>query len=454
MFEKQTPGNTFSTVPSRHLRLILDPGVVPDLSQSSSEGIFQLINDLQGVSPPVDIRFILPDYLAKSEHTTLEKRLSSLLIILAEDKKLSAFSPDEKMPAGDRAALAATAPESTHANALLSLAEATQADGIISKSTILVEARWSLRRLHRLRIIPLQEFGDFVEICAHGNNFFWTTRNTDRKSTVDTYYATTNEKCFGYFQWLTQFAQSCDDKELKDELHSALINRYSFLLYARDMVRFYEFQLDHFWRRGLMQRFVFPLGYHVTHFYLLLWGMLEQLAVIAKHACKLDLRERDCGIRKKDFWKLLGTAKPDLKAFIETDPMPEWITHMADMRHSAAHQTIPLPTMVLQETEESEKDEEYIREKLNEKYSTMYSLLPKEYIKKVEPEWIFHWRVEHMKCLLTTSVLIGKPEEKGYFRDPVESLDHDLDLLEKTMEKFLELILSFPKIGNTEVSLT
>ena len=71
------------------------------------------------------------------------------------------------------------------------------------------------------------------------------------------------------------------EADRRDNVHSALINRYALIAYARDMVRFYELQLDHFHRRGLWRAFGTLLGYHMTNFYLYLWGMLEHLAVIA-----------------------------------------------------------------------------------------------------------------------------------------------------------------------------
>ena len=51
----------------------------------------------------------------------------------------------------------------------------------------------------------------------------------------------------------------------------------------KQMVRFYELQLDHFTRRGLYRRFGSALGYYITNFYLHVWGLMEQLTVMAKY---------------------------------------------------------------------------------------------------------------------------------------------------------------------------
>lgn len=437
MLKKMTPSNTLSTIPSRHLRFVLDPKCVPALSHQSQQETLSFIADLCNTSPDIDINLLLPNYLKPSDHKFLGDRLGDSLLVFEEAEDFKSFIPSIDLPKQDHVKLTKDSPECAYAISLLSLADSTQSDGIITESNILIDTRWSLRQIHRIRTIPISEFGDILEIFAHGNMLFWSTKNSERKTTIDTYYATTNKHCRRYLQWILDYSKSCDNKLLKTELHSALVNRYSFLLYARDMVRFYEIQLDYFWRRGLMQRFVFPLGYHVTHFYLLLWGMLEQLTIIAKHKCRLELKNRACGIRKIGFWKQIEEKKPNLNTFIKKERIANWVEQMADMRHSAAHQTIPLPTMVLQETEESEKDETEIREELKKKFPALYSHFPDEYIRALEPEMIIHWRTEHMKTLFSTSVLIKNSEKKSYFRDPVASIDYDLETLTEVINVFL-----------------
>ena len=73
------------------------------------------------------------------------------------------------------------------------------------------------------------------------------------------------------------------NQDLRDFLHSALLNRYSFMLYSRDMLMFYDLQKDFYSRRGLLQRYGMAIGYYVTNFfYLLLWGMLDHVTIITE----------------------------------------------------------------------------------------------------------------------------------------------------------------------------
>jgi predicted nucleic acid-binding protein len=443
-FEYENIGNTLSTIPSRHFCFIVDPDVSRLTADLSKQGVFKLIHDLRGVSPDIDLRFLLPSYLSKVDQTALTTHLSDSLIVLEQGNGLQTFIPSERFSkkAADKLN---TDPNKAHISGLLALAVAIQADGVITSSDMLVDLRWAFRTFERIRIIPPEELGDIIEIIAHGNNLFWSASHPDRILTVDLYYPMTNLKCHEYLDCVADLAKMSTDAVLNEELHNALINRYPFLCYARDLVRFYELQLDHYWRRGLQQRFNFPLGYHVTHFYLMLWGMLDQLTVIAKHACKLKLRTRECGIRKKCFLSAIEKIYPNLKDYLESERISKWISHIADIRHQAAHQTIPLPKEVLQETEESKKDEADIRTELKENFAEMYAYFPAEYIKQEEPIWIQNWRISRMKRLANTSVLIRKENGGGYLYDPVVSLDSDLTILTEIIDKHLLILFGYPK---------
>jgi hypothetical protein len=100
--------------------------------------------------------------------------------------------------------------------------------------------------------------------------------------------------------------------------------------------------MDFFARRHQNRRFAMPLGYYVSNFYLHVWGLLDQLTVIANLAFGLGLRDRDCGITYKDFWKTLAKRRPAPATFIERTDISEWIGLIADMRHAGAHHSSPV----------------------------------------------------------------------------------------------------------------
>jgi len=113
------------------------------------------------------------------------------------------------------------------------------------------------------------------------------------------------------------------------------------------MIRFYELQRDYFLRRG-ERRFHLMLGYYLSNYYMLLWGMLDQLTIIAKYAYNLSIKEKTCGINSNKFWNKLN--EPKLYKFISESKISEWIDIMAEMRHHAAHKGIKVPTELLIET--------------------------------------------------------------------------------------------------------
>ena len=124
------------------------------------------------------------------------------------------------------------------------------------------------------------------------------------------------------------------ERDLGEHLRNALLNRYPFILLSRDLVRYYELQMDCFARQGLRRRFVMPLGYYVTNFYLHVWGLLDQLTVIANLALGLGLRDRECGIAYKSSAGVGGAATQPWEVHRALD-ITESIPVMADMRHAA-----------------------------------------------------------------------------------------------------------------------
>ncbi len=168
----------------------------------------------------------------------------------------------------------------------------------------------------------------------------------------------------------------------------------------------------------------------------MLWGLLEQLTFIAKHKLSLKIKDRDCGIKKKAFKDEIAKYKPDLKNFIESKPIDDWIDYLAEMRHSAAHQVIPMPAPLLVETEDSRKSDEEIREILKKEIPVLYSPGNEETIKALEPLHIFHWRISRMKTI-GQHVLRIKRKDGTYITDPVISVDHNLERANAVLDAFL-----------------
>ncbi len=436
LLEPGTQENTFSNSPTRQFAFVLDPECVPLVQMTAYGSILDMISELKNANPPVEIYIYFPTFLADAATRTLADRMQAAFVQVTEPKSVEAFTPDAAIHKDYRDRLLENNDRSQRALSLLSLASFARADGIVTLPGVLVDARYALYNHHQIRIIPLDEFAELVEVCAHGHSIFWSASNPIRGLTFDTFYQMTHWKNARLAKWFNAIQVKMTNDELKENLRSALLNRYPFLLYSRDMVRFYQLQRDFYSRRGLQQMFGMAIGYFVTAFYLLLWGMLDHLTVIAKHARGIELDERFCGIKSKDFWDVFGPQEPALQKFILCEVWDGWITMMADMRHAAAHRVIAVPGPLLAETEDSKKSHEEILEITRKDYEDLYSIFPEEFMKGLEPMMVQNYRISKMKPLAQSIVAI-KTKDGGYMRDPVGSIDFDLARATVVLDAFL-----------------
>jgi hypothetical protein len=179
----------------------------------------------------------------------------------------------------------------------------------------------------------------------------------------------------------------------------------------------------------------------MTNFYLYLWGLLEQLTLIAKYAQALAVPERACGILGQQFWDACGDRDPALRRHMTEGVMREWILTMADARHAAAHRAMLLPNDIVSETEESRKTDAEISEILRKEEPQFYSLFPDELLKVFEPQKIGHWRHWKRRTIATNAVVVKK-ESGAYIRLAVMSIDHDLEMLNAAVDAFMVRLFS------------
>ena len=71
----------------------------------------------------------------------------------------------------------------------------------------------------------------------------------------------------------------------------------------------------------------------------------------------------------------------------------------------------------------------------------MYQVLPPEVMANLEPTMVRHWRVEHMKVVAPSMVYVKK-DDSAYLRDPVISVDYDLQVVTAIMDAFLVRLFS------------
>lgn len=425
---------------SRQFTFVIDPECLPGFHYPY-HGILDLVTDLRSFSPPVDIHLLLPAYLATPSNQSLAQYATPPFQRLNKPSDRHTFTPDSHMPDDVIKKLLEDDDESKRVRSLLAIAAKIQADALTTSSETLVGARHAIYDHHRIRIIALDELSDVVETCAHGHGLFWSAALPNRDLSVDIFYQRTHWKNYRLCLWTDRARASASNNELKEHLRSAFFNRYSYVLYGRDMIRFYELQRDHSLRRQYPVRFVIPLTYHVASFYFLLWGMLEQLTLIANYKTGLAIKDDDCGIRNPEFWKALEPRAPALTRFIKSAPINDWITLMADMRHLAAHGGIPMPTYLLEDTEESLKGDDEILGAVRTEFSDFYSDLPQELMRTLEPTLI-GWCRNQARRVIAEGVVYIERKGRRYMRNPVASVDYDLERLNAVIDAFLIALFS------------
>jgi hypothetical protein len=438
LFERGTPGNTIAAFPTREFRFVIEPLLVDRLAMFPLRGVAALLNDLAAVPHGVRVTLIAPGYLTDRPVFQSPSLLEDRTEVIAPAPDIPPFKIGDAVPTTVRRALRQPRAEATTALALLALAEAVQADGIVTESGVLIDARYPLYQHHRVRVIPLAEFGDVLESCAHGHGIFWSATHASRHYGADNYYQMLHPTGHKLAMWFGRVADSLAPAEHHENVRSATLNRYPFILYSRDMVRFYELQLDYFAHRGLYRRFGTTLGYYITNFYVHVWGMLEQLTVIAKDQRGLDILDTDCGIHKtKTYWQKVGAELPTLRALVKSPEIAPWIAAMADVRHAAAHRAMALPSSMVTHTRESQLSDDEVRARLREEDPDFYEMVahdPKT-LRAFETIQIPLWRANRMKTVADNVVVI-RGRSGTSIRGAVVSIDYDVSMVERIIEAF------------------
>lgn len=413
------------STPTRQFSILIDPDCLHALTMTAAANTVSFVRELGHLGPPVLFALLVPPFQSKDK--ALPARLSKPFYELKELPPGATFTLNNNITELE------SSPEMAVALNLLTYCEQVKADALVTLRGPLIKARYSIYQHHRIHIVPLEDFGEFIELCAHGHGVFWSVSN--RNLTVDVFYQMIHWKNSRLAQWFHKSSATFSE-ELRNNLRTALLLRYAFLIYAKEMTQFYTIQKDHCFRRGLMGRYAILMGYHLNTFYFHVWGMLEQLTLIAKDARQLTLKDKQCGIRKGALWNLLKPIVPGLYNFVHQDPIAKWIDAMSDIRHLAAHRELQIPLELVEHTAESQKSDEEILQIARQENAEMYHFMPSELVELFEPQLIYHWRMSKMKIMAPNVVVIEK-ETGGYFRSPIISLDFDLNMLNAIIDAFL-----------------
>lgn len=422
------------TYQTREYNFILDPGCLFLWIRNFHQQFSFIMKALESAEPSIKISVIIPLWLTEPESIGFVQEQIYRITKLIQQDFPAEINLDVPIH-GDKLKSVLGTEGFSKSRQLLALSEFMKADGIITAAEDLLKCRYDVHQSHRIRILPFEEFHDILEIIAHGHFIFLSTSSTLIKATFSVFYIMTHYKAKLLFRFYNSIMPTITDENLRENLRSALLNRYSYILYARDMVLFNYIQKDYCARRSIQSGHGLHLGYHLTIFYLLLWGMLDHLSVITKYHLNLPVEEFKVGIRSKEFKKQLSKVKANLVNYINSPNISKWIAIMADMRHQAAHKLIALPSEMVEHTDESKMGDEEVWDILK-KEDLSLNVFDDESLNAVKSLMISNWRIDKMQTVASDMTFINKGKD-SYFRNFVVSIDYDLERLNAMIDAFL-----------------
>ncbi len=434
----RTDKNTNSSRLTNHFRFILDPSSIDSLSFNYLNQVDKLFIDMELVKAPVVLEVYVSNKFNASNLLFDHPIYSEWVKATPQDWQFPPFELNKIIEENIRD-ISPQSKETIDALGILGIGNYCQADGIVSNNRVLVEHRHQIYQYHRQRIVPLAEFPGIIEIILHGNSIFLSADDSCLMYDNDTFYQACHWKAKRYFKWFQNSGCKKYSEDFFPDLHSALLNRYPYIVYSRDMVKYYELQQDYFFRSGKRQSYGLTLGYYLNYFYLLLWGMMDSLALIAKKKLDLPVNEAGCSISKskrtKKYWQLIKDCLPGLYEFVNNGNMQEWICIMADMRHHAAHKPIKRPSLLLNKNSELQPDDE-IRSEIKRENPELYEQFPDQ-MRVLEEIELQTRKMDQYEILAPRMTQIDMPDGRIFMRDFVLSIDYDLERLNAVVDAFI-----------------
>jgi hypothetical protein len=138
------------------------------------------------------------------------------------------------------------------------------------------------------------------------------------------------------------------DPETRELARSMVFNRHPSLAFTRDRLLFYVQQQRAARRYGFRRSdFIFECNYYLNHYYLLLWGGLEQLCLIINNVCGVGLPRKRVGIASPDFLNALA-GRP-VQTILQDPDFVHWRKMLSYVRHLAAHRGITMASQLFEE---------------------------------------------------------------------------------------------------------
>lgn len=308
----------------------------------------------------------------------------------------------------------------------------------------------SLKSIKELNSLPatFEEVRREIEIFVRGHEIPWAVKYPTWFLPWTVFYSMNDElgrKGNNFYS--DKFKGLGLNAETIEAIRSLVLNRFSNILYTRDKLLFFVQQRRYSKRQGTdRQGFDFEASYYLCHYYLLLWGALDQLARILNGSLSLGFTDfRKISLLNKDFIKKLKEVNPSIAALFDTEEFKGWSTQLRRNRHHTAHQGSIILSVIVEKPDNEPTDEELQKEvESSQSWSLMKRNLPPPafewYVASVKEQL----KIAKLKVLIEDAMVINDNfDNKQYVFRPLKNIEWDFKNFELITVRTLETLSEF-----------
>ena len=282
---------------------------------------------------------------------------------------------------------------------------------------------------HDFESLNFEEAYRNIEIFVKGHEIPWVFDDIVWNRTWTTFYAMNDDTTKKIFNHYYSSFSKLGIKKDSLEMIRTLVLRMSNICYTRDKLLFYVIQKRIAKRHKLIrQDFTFEASYFLCHYYILLWGGVDQLARIINKI--LDIQEKDLfkiGLNKKSFLEKIRVKSQSIADLYLDPKFNDWIKKLKINRHYIAHEGSLTLSPLLEEAKKGISDEIIEKEALeSQEYNLIKGTMPSEVV-----EWFLALIKENIKIskhkLIADDITVMRDCEKQYVFRPLNNIEWDFN---------------------------
>jgi hypothetical protein len=226
---------------------------------------------------------------------------------------------------------------------ILDLAETLGSHYFITSNSIILKEKKNIEALSQIIILSLEEMLKEVELFLIGNGIFISRTMPVMGMNVAVFYPATDPKFHRYERLWSNLTTIKNDNRANNYFRVAIFHRYCFMLYARDQIDFQMRQNQIIKKSFEDFSYRHMASYHLNSFYIMLWGLLDNLAWVFNFIYDLgfdDSKRKDrknCTFQSKIYLNKILEYAPMLFRLIKNPDTEKWLKDLSIKRHTVAH---------------------------------------------------------------------------------------------------------------------